>query len=121
MSIKTFFSTTCETRELHTIPQLRSNYYRNKLNDVVNALKDMAKAEKLDVRNYDEAHKEMYLVGNGFDVIVTITVITPIECSVDFKVNYFSFIGLNRPIKKVTSFYNYLKQKLNFKGVSLHP
>lgn len=121
MSIKSYFTTTCETRELHSDPQLRSNYYRNKVTEIVNALKEMAEKNAMVMKNFDQIHKELHFVGNGFETIVTLAVVSPIECSIDFKVNYFSMFGLNRPKNKVVSFYKFLKQKLNFKGIALHP
>ena len=121
MSIKSFFSNSVETRELHSDPALRSNYYRNNLKDVVAALHQVADEMRLEVKNFDEIHKEMYMLGSGFDVIITITTINPIECAVDFKINFFTIAGFNRPRKKAIEFYSRLKNKLNFKGVSLHP
>ncbi len=121
MSIKSFFSPSCETRELHSDPELRTNYYRNKFKDIVEALQKLAEQNHMEVREVNEIHKEVYMIGNGFDAIVTISQMTPIEAGIDFKVNYFSAIGFGRPKKKVLHFYAELKNLLNFKGISLHP
>ncbi len=121
MSIKSFFSNSCETRELHIDPQLRTNYYRNRVSEIVDAIKKIAESQRMDLDNYDEQHKEMHFIGPNFDMIVTMSEINPIECGVDFKVNFFVMIGGHRPKNKVVLFYKELKKLLNFKGVSLHP
>lgn len=121
MSIGSFFSSSCETRELHKEVALRTNYYRNRYKEVIEALRTLADENDLDVKIVDNDHKEVYMLGKGHEVIVTITQVSPIEAGIDFKVNFFSTIGFNRPINKVKSFYQQLKNSLNFKGVSLHP
>lgn len=121
MSFKTFFSPMCETRELHVDPELRTRYYRNKYKDVVEALKEVAIIEKMEVREINDVHKEIYVLGNGYDCIITVTQVTPIEAGVDLKVNYFSAMGFHRPKKKVLKIYEELKKILKFKGLSLHP
>ncbi len=121
MSARSFFSPTCETRELHSDPGLRTRYYRNSFSQVIEGLRKLATKNNLDVREVNETHREVYLLGNGFDCIVTVSQITPIEAGIDFKMNYFSSIGFGRPKKKVIQFYEELKTILNFKGISLHP
>ncbi len=121
MSIGTFFSPSAETRELHRDTQLRTNYYRNRYKEVIQGLETLAEQNKLEIRFIDHDHKEMYLISNGYEVIVTITQVSPIEAGIDFKVNYFAAMGFNRPFNKIKFFYQELKQILNFKGVSLHP
>lgn len=121
MSLKSFFANTVETRELHPDPSLRTNYYRNNYTQVTEALKKMAEEEKLEVRDINRVHREIYMLGNGYDVIVTLSEFTPVEIGVDFKVNWFGGFGYNRPKKKVQSYYAKLKEALRFKGISLHP
>lgn len=121
MSFRTFLSPSCETRELHADPDLRTRYYRNNFQQVVDAFKKLAEDNALEMRDVNQTHKEIYLIGNGFDCIVTVSQLTPIEAGIDFKVNVFSAIGFNRPKKKVLRFYEDLKKLLNFKGISLHP
>ncbi|MBI9010053.1 MAG: hypothetical protein JEZ05_08475 [Tenericutes bacterium] len=121
MSIRTFFSTSCETRELHVDPELRTRYYRNKFKDIINALHKVAELNAMKVRDVNEVHKEVYMLGNGFDAIVTIAQISPIEAGIDLKVNSFSAIGMGKPKKKALKIFQDLKGILNFKGVSLHP
>ena len=121
MSIKSFFSPSCETRELHTDPELRTRYYRNKFKDVIIGLRKVASQNAMEVRDVNDIHKEVYMLGNGFDAIVTITQISPIEAGIDLKVNTFSGIGMGRPKKKALKIYQDLKEILKFKGISLHP
>ncbi|MBU1144822.1 MAG: hypothetical protein KJ971_03050 [Firmicutes bacterium] len=121
MAIADFFSTSCETRELHQNGQLRTRYYRNSFKQCFEALEELANREILQVRDVNEHHGEVYLLGNGYDCIVTVIQLSPIETSVDFKINYFSFIGLSRPKKRAIQFYKFLDSVLKFKGVSLHP
>ncbi len=121
MGIMSFFATTCETRELHTDPDLRTRYYRNNFKQCLEALKQFAETNHLEVRNINTEHGEIYLLGNGFDIIVTIIQVTPVEAGIDLKINFFAFSGLGRPKKKAVEFYKYLDSKLNFKGMSLHP
>lgn len=121
MSIKSFFSPSCETRELHTDPELRTRYYRNKFREVLSALQQVAKLNGMEVRNVNEIHKEVYMLGNGFDAIVTITQISPIEAGIDLKINTFTAVGMHRPRKKAMKIYQDLKGILKFKGIALHP
>lgn len=121
MSIRSFFSPSCETRELHTDPELRTRYYRNSFKQVVEGLRRLAEKNNMIVKDVNETHKEIYMIGNGFDCIVTVSQMTPIEAGIDFKINVFSGLGLNRPKKKAVQFYKELNEILSFKGISLHP
>ena len=121
MSLASFFQTSCETRELHADPALRTHYYRNGFKDVVAGLEKLAYQEELDLRNVDQVHGEVYLIGNGFDCIVTIAQITPMESGIDLKINWFGLSGLGRPRKKAIALFRVLDSLLRFKGVSLHP
>jgi hypothetical protein len=121
MSISSFFATSCETRELHLDPELRTHYYRNSFRDVAAAFEMLAGKERFDVKSVDPIHGEIYLIGDGFDAIVTVAQINPIESGIDLKINYFSFTGLGRPKKKAIALFKTLDAHLKFKGVSLHP
>ena len=121
MSLASFFSSTCETRELHADAQLRTRYYRNSFKDVVTAFEKIAQEEQYDLRDVNQTHGEIYLLANGFDMIATVSQITPIESGIDFKINYFGFAGFGRPKAKAVALYKKLDSFLKFKGVSLHP
>ncbi len=121
MSFKSTFSTSCETRELHSDPQLRTRYYRNNFKQVLEVIEKLQKELDFDIRNVDQTHGEVYMISNGFEIIATIIQVTPIETGVDFKVNFFSFIGLGRPKKQAVRLFQALDKELKFKGVALHP
>lgn len=121
MGIISFFSTTCETRELHPDSQLRTRYFRNNFNQCVEGIQKYATENNLDVRNINPEHGEVYMLGPGFDVIITIIQTTPLESGIDLKINFFSFSGMGRPKSKALEIYKYLESTLKFKGVSLHP
>ncbi len=121
MSIRSFFSPRSETKELHAEQELRTRYYRNTFKQCLEAVKAMAEEKNLEVRDVNMEHGEVYLLGFGYDVITTITKVTPIEVGIDFKVNFFTTFGFNRPKNKISELYDALDDRLNFKGVSLHP
>lgn len=121
MSVAAFFQTTCETRELHSDAQLRTRYYRNNFSQAKEAAEKIAAEERLEVRNVDALHGEIYLLGNGYDAIITAIQVTPIETGIDLKINWFGFIGLGRPKKVALKLYQSFDRLLKFKGVSLHP
>lgn len=121
MGFFSFFYTTCETRELHSDPDLRTRYYRNNFKQCLEGIQKYADEHKVDVRNVNPDHGEVYLLGNGFDCIITVIQLTPIESGVDIKVNYFSLIGFGRPKKLAVGLFKYLDSVLKFKGVALHP
>jgi hypothetical protein len=121
MSIISFFAVSCETREVHRDPDLRTHYYRNSFEHCLKSLREYAEIEGMDVKQVNSTHGEIYLLGNGFDVIVTALQLSPIETGVDLKINYFNVVGMGRPKKRAQSIYKHLDSKLNFKGVSLHP
>lgn len=121
MSVKSFFRNTAETKELHSLVGLRSRYYKTNYQKAKAVVLEYAKENKLDPRHIDDAHKELLLQSGRFHIIVSFVQVTPIETSVDFKVEFYAIFGFNRPIKKIISFYEYLDKNLSFKGVGLHP
>ena len=121
MSISSFFSTSCETKELHSDALLRTRYYRNSFKQCLEAIEKMTETSGFEIRNVNQQHGEIYIISNGFDCIFTISQISPIESGIDMKINFFSFAGFNRPKKKAIQFYEQFNKALKFKGVSLHP
>lgn len=121
MSITSFFLSTAETRELHSDSGQRTRYYRNSFKDCLKVVEKLANEYKMDVREVNNQHGEIYLIGNGFDAIITAIQLNPIETGIDIKINYFSFAGFGRPRKRIVEFYKYFDNNLKFKGVSLHP
>jgi len=121
MSITSFFQSNAETRELHSDVELRTHYYRNSFKDCLKIVEKMAEELRMDVRDINERHGEIYLLGNGYDAIITAIQLSPIETGIDIKINYFSFAGFGRPRKRVMEFFDYFDKNLKFKGISLHP
>ncbi|HOP56829.1 MAG TPA: hypothetical protein PLH02_00870 [Bacillota bacterium] len=116
-----FFSSTCETRELHIDSGLRTRYYRNSFKQCLAVIEEYSGDAGTEIVNVNQAHGEIHMVGSGYDSIITITQLTPLETGIDIKINFFTSMGFNRPKKKVMEMYAYFDHKLNFKGVSLHP
>lgn len=121
MSVGSFFGTTAETQELHTVRELRSRYYKTNYAKAKAVVIEHAKDIKVNVSNIDDEHKEILLQSNRYHIIVSFVQVNPIETSVDFKVEMYGLFGFHRPRKLVISFYDYLNNNLQFKGVGLHP
>ncbi|MDD3126438.1 MAG: hypothetical protein WC479_01640 [Candidatus Izemoplasmatales bacterium] len=121
MTSDSFFSTSCETKDLHPNPELRTRYYRNTFAQGIEAIKALAQTEKLEIQVINEIHKEVHIVGNGFDGIITFFLSGPNEMALDIKINWFGIIGWGKPRKIIISFYRFFDTVLQFIGVSLHP
>ena len=109
------------SREMHKKEALRTHYYRNNFDAVAEAFKKIAEEENMEIQNIDKKWGEILIIADGYEVIAIVNQITPIETSVDFKINYFVTFGFNRPDKKAIHLYQRLDGLLNFKGVMLHP
>ncbi len=110
-----FFSTTEETRDLHRDIALRTRYYSNNFNDVEKVIKSLTTHLSMELKQTNKNYGEMYLIGNGFDLIITALEMNPLKTSVDIKCNYFGFIGMNKPKKIIEKIYAYLDSKLKRK------
>ncbi len=121
MGVGSFLSNVAETAELHSVIGLRSRYYKTNYANAKAQVIEYIKEIKATLRNVDDEHKEIFIQSNRFHIIVTFVQVTPIETSIDFKVEMYSMFGFNRPQKKIANFYEYLDKNLTFKGVSLHP
>ncbi len=121
MGFVSYFSPRAESKELHSDIALRSHYYKTNYAKTRDAIINHAHDLDLGVRTIDDEHREVFLQGSKYHIIFSLVQVTPYETSVDMKVEMYSGIGMNRPRKKIIQFYQYLDQKLPFKGVSLHP
>ena len=121
MGIMSFIQNIAESKELHSEGILRTHYYKSNYQNVKAVCVEYAAREKMDVRHIDDVHKELFLQANKFHIMVSIVQVNPIETSVDFKVEQYGMIGMNRPKKRIVDFYAYLDQQLVLKGISLHP
>jgi len=121
MGVFYFASNIEETSERHNNQNLRTHYYNSRYNELKQIVISYAKANKMTVKSEDDKHGEIFLQSSRFHIIVSIMQITPLETSVDFKVQTYKLLGLFKPLKLITSFYIYLNSKAQFKGAGLHP
>jgi len=121
MGLMSFFTNVAETRELNVDPDLKTRYYRTKYDIAKNTIMDYAKKNEYIVKNIDEKHREIFLQTTRFHIIISIVQITAIETAVDIKVQTYRIIGLGKSKRIILDLYSYLNDKLDFKGVSLHP
>lgn len=116
-----FFSNESETRELHSVGELRTRYYKTSFKKVRDQLQFFCDDNKIEIKHIDEVHGEMFLQTGKFHIIVSIVQVTPLETAVDLKVQTYKLIGMNAPKKQIVKIYQFLDSKLPFKGTSLHP
>lgn len=121
MSLGTYLGNVAETQELHQVIGLRSRYYKTNYQKAKAVVLEYAAEMKAEIKNIDDEHKELLLQSSRFHIIVTFVQVTPIETSIDFKVEMYGLIGMHRPRKMIIKFYDYLNNNLSFKGVGLHP
>jgi len=121
MGLMSFFQNIAESKELHSEALLRTHYYKTNYQKVKANCLEYAGLQNLDVRTIDDVHKELFLQSARYHIIVSIVQVNPIETSVDFKVEQYGLIGMNRPRKRIIDFYQYLDKQLLLKGISLHP
>lgn len=116
-----FVKTSAETAELHPNKDLRTRYYKTGYKQVKERVLEFAQLKKVSIRNIDDTHGEIYLQHNSFHIIVSVIQVNPLETAVDIKTNTYGILGFSKPIRLVLETYAYLNEKLEFKGVSLHP
>ena len=121
MGFFSYFSPRAESKELHSDVALRSHYYKTNYAKTRDAIVEHAQELNLGVRTIDDEHREIFLQGAKYHIICSLVQVTPYETSVDFKIEVYGLMGMNRPRKRIIQFYQYLDKKLPFKGVSLHP
>lgn len=121
MSLGSWLGTTAETKELHSVVSLRSRYYKTNYKKAKAVVIEYANQLKANIKHIDDEHRELLLQSDRFHIIVSFVQVTPIETSIDFKVEMYGLIGMHRPRRKIVAFYEYLDNNLPFKGVGLHP
>jgi hypothetical protein len=121
MSISSFISNSAETREVHQISGLRSRYYKSNYIRAKECILEYVKTIKAEVNNVDDVHKEIFIQGSRFHIIVSFVQVNPRETSIDIKVDQYGLMGMHRPRKRIIEMYKYTDSKLAFKGISLHP
>lgn len=121
MGLLYFASNIEETSDRHSNEHLRTHYYKTRYNDLKQIVIAYAKANKMTIKSEDDKHGEIFLQASRFHIIVSIIQITPLETSVDLKVQTYKLLGLFKPLKIIAALYNHLNSKTQFKGVGLHP
>lgn len=121
MSISSFLNNAAETRELHKVSELRSRYYKTNYAKSKARVLEYVKTIDAEVRNIDDAHKEIFIQSGKFHIIFSFVQVNPIETSIDIKVDQYGLMGMHRPRKRIIAIYKYLDTHLQYKGVSLHP
>lgn len=121
MSVSSFLSNSAETREIHQVVGLRSRYYKSNYKKTKECILEYVKTLNAEVKNIDDVHREIFIQGGRFHIIFSMVQVTPIETSIDIKVDQYGLMGMHRPRRKIMEIYKYLDSNLSFKGVSLHP
>ena len=114
------FTTSVETSERNRKDELKTHYYKTSFQGILKALNKIADEEWMEVHEHNERYGEIYLVGDGYEVIVTVTEMNKYDSGVDFKVNYFSIMGWGRPYKLISKLYSLLDKELPYKGKEQH-
>ena len=119
MKFKDLFNKNYETSDNHQDEELKSHYYRARYEEAVKAVKDLALSEKATITDENEVYKEILFENNSYSCVCKITDTTPVEMSIDFKIETYSFFSFGKGKKIIASFYKFLDSKLSFKGVGL--
>ena len=115
------FTNYAETKELHKDGSLRTRYYKTNYRKAKEVVLQYATDKKLEVRNVDDNHGELYLQNSRFHMIVSVIQVTPLETAIDVKVQTYAIAGLGKPKKLCLELYKRCNEHLTYKGVSLHP
>lgn len=119
MAFRDFFKKDFETSDNSSYDTLKTHYYRNRIDEVKEALYELIKEQKGNLQDENEDYQELLFETSGYSCIVKITSTTPIEHAIDFKVNTYNLIGFGKGKKVIEGFYDYLDKKLSFKGIAL--
>ncbi len=109
-----------ETSDNSTYKELETRYYRAKLEDGMEALKEMISEVKAMVIDENEYYQEILFETPQYSCTAKVTATTPVEIAIDFTINTFNFIGMGKGLKYIQSFYVILDKKLPFKGTCLY-
>lgn len=121
MALLDFIKNTEETSERHRNRDFLTCYYRSSYTKVKEAVIRFAEKNKIDVRDINDEHGEIYLQTRAFHIMVSVVQVNALETAVDLKVQTYGFIGFNKPAKLIKSCYKELNDTLTLKGKALHP
>lgn len=119
MRFKDYFVKDFETNDDHFYNELRTHYYRCKGDDAIDAIHQLIKEEKGKIIDENEMYQEIYFDTSGYSCICKVTVTSPVETAVDFKVTTYNLFGFGKGKKVIEELYKKLDKKLTFKGVGL--
>ena len=121
MGLAQYASNFAETKELHSVIELRTRYYKNKYTEIRDVFINYAEENNIEIKSINDNHGEIYLQAHKYHVILTIVQINPLETAAEVKVQTYQVMGRNKPQKIIKVIYSELDNKLKFKGISLHP
>lgn len=114
------FKKNFETSDNSEYQELCSHYYRAKVSDGLDAIKDLIKANDAKLVDENEDYLEILFEGVDYSCTAKITATTPVEIGIDFNIITFNLISFGKGFKLIKSFYEYLDKKLPLKGISLY-
>ena len=120
MALRDLFRKDFETSDNSSYDTLRTHYYRNRIEEVKEAIYELIKQEKGNLQDENDNYQEILFETSGYSCIVKMTSITPIEQAIDFKVNTYNLIGFGKGKKVIERLYDALDKKLSFKGIALY-
>ena len=119
MRFKDYFVKDFETHDDHYYPELKTHYYRCKADDALVAVHSLIEEVKGKIIDENEMYQEIYFETAGYSCICKVTVTSPVETAVDFKVTTYNIFGFGKGKKVIEELYKKLDKKLTFKGVGL--
>ena len=120
MKFRDYFSSDFETCEDHYIPELRSRYYRNRVEDAMNAVIKVAKDNGCMVKYVDKERHEIIFENYKYSATATLTnQYTTTSIDIQMSTNHGAF-DFGRGPKYIKKIYEDLDKILNFKGVGLY-
>lgn len=120
MGFKDIFNNNYETTEDALTDELKTRYYRNRYEEVVDVVKEMIKEEGGTIKAEIKEYQEIYFETVDYSCTVTIVGVRPSETAVDFKITTYKVFANGKGKKIIISLYKYLDSKLSFKGLSLY-
>lgn len=119
MSLKEFFVKDFETRDEHNITELKTHYYRCRVEDAMDAINNIVKEVKGKIIDVNDFYNEILFDTDSYRCICKITATTPVETAIDFKVSTFGLFSFGKGKKVITEIYQKLDKILPFKGIGL--
>ena len=120
MKFGDYFKKNFETTDNSEYKELETRYYRAKLEDGMQALKEMISEVKARIIDENEYYQEILFETAQYSCTAKVTATTPVEIAVDFTITTFNFIGMLKGMKYIQSFYEIMDKKLTFKGTALY-